>query len=73
MCNQCSDYRRIHSGKKVWGVFHNGKYLVVMAKQETAERSMNMLKNTNYCGCKDKDNCNWEIFEIERKDISWEG
>lgn len=73
MCNQCNDYRAIHSGKIVYGVFHNGKMLVVVSTQDKAERSMNMLKGSNYCGCKPDDTCIWEVFQIDRKSVSWEG
>lgn len=77
MCNQCSDYRRIHSGKYVWGVFHNGKFQMAYATENNAERAKNIMSGGNvmgnkYCSCKTGDDCVWDVYRIERKDVSWE-
>lgn len=70
MCNQCQDYRAIHNQRKVFGVFHNGKFVMAQATKVNAERSIAIMQG-NWCTCSD-DSCVYEIFEIERKDVIWE-
>lgn len=72
MCNQCNDIRMIHNQKKVFGVFHNSKFVLPQATRLNAERSINIMKGT-WCSCTANDECVWEIYEIERKDIIWDG
>lgn len=76
MCNQCSDYRRIHVGKTVFGVFHNGKMNMAFSREVAAIRAKQALSGENgakYCQCTAEEDCEWEVFQVERKSISWEG
>jgi hypothetical protein len=78
MCNQCNDYRRIHTGKYVFGVFHNGKLQTVFKTEENATRAKNLMAGGNamgnkYCSCTIVDDCLWDVYQIERRDVSWEG
>ena len=76
MCNQCNDIRRIHQGSVVYGVFHNGRMQMVNATESQAIRSKELLDGSNgrlkFCNCKKDDECVWEVFQIDRKSISWE-
>lgn len=72
MCNQCSDYRRIHAGKVVFGVFHNGRMQMAYSTEVQAIRSRQILEQGTTCGCKQDDECLWEVFQVDRKSISWE-
>lgn len=72
MCNACSDYRRIHSGKTVYGVFHNGRMQMAFSREVAAVRAKEALSDGNACDCP-PDECQWEVFQVDRKSISWEG
>lgn len=76
MCNQCGDLRAIHSGKIVWGVFHNGKMQMVQGTESQALRTVKILDGSagrlKWCQCGPDDECVWEVYQIERKDVSWE-
>lgn len=71
MCNQCNDYRAIHDKKTVFGIFHNSKMILVNSSLTNAERSINVLKGS-WCNCAEDDECRYEIYEIDRRDVTWE-
>ena len=37
-----------------------------------AIRSRQILEQGTTCGCKQDDECLWEVFQVDRKSISWE-
>ena len=77
MCNQCQDIRAIHDSKTVWGVFHNGKMQMVCKTESQAIRTQAILDGSQgrlkWCGCNKDDTCIWNVYQIERKEIAWEG
>jgi hypothetical protein len=72
MCNQCSDIRRIHTGKFIWGVFHNGNMMLGFKTSLQADYVRGIMQNSALCECKDEDRCVWEVAQVDRKSTSWE-
>jgi len=71
MCNQCNDARRIHTGKIVYGVFHNGRMQMAYSSEVQAIKAKKFMSNGDACDCP-PDECEWEVFQVDRKSISWE-
>lgn len=71
MCNQCSDLRAIHSGDLVYGVFHNGRFTMAYSKRSQAERVRELMVGDKCVQCS-SDDCKWEVFEIQRTEITWD-
>lgn len=72
MCNQCSDIRRIHDGKIIYGVFHNGNMMLGFRTPQQAYKVRGMMQNMATCECKEHDRCVWEVAEVDRRATSWE-
>ncbi len=72
MCNQCQDLRAIHSGEKVFGVFHNGRFTMAFSKEQQAQRTRILMQGEPKCVQCNGTDCKWEVFEVDRKSVTRE-
>jgi len=71
MCNQCQDLRAIHHQEIVYGVFHNGRFTMAFKTESQAVRTKELMLKEPKCIQCNGDNCEWTVYGINRKEITW--